>query len=272
MRYRQLTSPITFGITQGIVGVDGVSSEPVLPITSNLALWMDANDAATFSVDSYNGEVSSWTDKSSNARVFTPTTVNNFFVRQRKPQWNNRPVVAFSNTANFGLACPAYNVQEDFAANGTDITVFAAVHSDDNILTFGTVYYHLSSGSNGHYLRLNQTAGNVRFLAVNGSTFIAGSNANYIGAPKIISMRRSGNTLQGFVNGSQQGADVNSTATAATSANAQMFIGTSTVSGGSGLLGDLAELIIYKRALTVTERNQVEDYLARKWITGAVVS
>lgn len=238
---------------------------------SDLGLWLDADDAATFSVDAYNGEVSSWTDKSSNARVFTPTTAGNFFVRERKPQWNNKPVVAFSNTANYGLACPAYNVQDDFAANGTDITAIMAAHTDDNILTFGTVYYHLSSGSNGSYFRFNQTAANVRFLAAS-TTSLGQSNASYIAAPKVISARRSGNTLQAFINGTQSGSDVASTATPVTSATAQMFLGTSTTSGGSGLLGDLAELIIYKRALTPTERAQVEDYLARKWITGAVVS
>lgn len=268
MRFRELTSPITFGITQNIVGVDGGFSPNQI---SDLGLWLDANDAATFSVNSYNGEVSSWTDKSINARVFTPINAGNFFIRGRKPQWNNRPVVAFNSTANFGMACPSYNVQEDFAANRTDITVIMATHTDDNILTFGTVYYHLSSGGNGSYFRFNEPAANARWLASSGISFVQ-SNASYIGSPKIISTLRSGNILRAFINGVQSGSDFTSNAVPVTNVNAPMYLGASSVFGGGGLLGDLAELLIYKRTLSNAERNKIENYLARKWITGAVVS
>ena len=39
MRYRQLTSPITFGITQSIVGVDGGFSTPLPPL-DNVSAWL----------------------------------------------------------------------------------------------------------------------------------------------------------------------------------------------------------------------------------------
>lgn len=237
----------------------------------SLALWLDANDDATFTGDAYTGEVATWTDKSTNARVFSPTTAGNQFVRDYKPQWNGKKVVMFSNAANYGLACPTYNVQEDFDTNNIDQTVFAVFHSDDVKYTFGTVYYHLSSGGNGSYFRINQTAGNMRYLAAS-TTPLGTVNTAYVGQPNVVSLRRSVDILQAFVNGTQQGSDVASTAVATTNVSAQMFLGTATTSGGSGLLGDLGELIIYKRALTAEERIQVEDYLGTKYIEGAIIS
>jgi hypothetical protein len=35
--------------------------------------------------------------------------------------------------------------------------------------------------------------------------------------------------------------------------------------GGFFLTGDIAEMVIYKRALSSTERDQVRDYLNDKW-------
>lgn len=238
---------------------------------ANLALWLDANDDATITGDAYTGEVATWTDKSTNARVFSPTSAGNQFVRDYKPQWNGKKVVMFSNTANYGLACPTYNVQEDFDTNAIDQTVFMVFHSDEPSLTFGTVYYHLSSGGNGSYFRLTQTAGNMRYLAAS-TTPLGAVNTAYLGQPNVVCVRRSVNVLQAFLNGTQQGADVASTAVATTNVSAQMFLGTATTGGGSGLLGDLAELIIYKRALTTLERTNVENYLGRKWIEGAIIT
>ena len=268
---RAILSPILRPILNPdpVPGETGVSFSP--SDIANLGLWLDANDDATFTGNAYTGEVSTWTDKSSNARVFSPTTGGNLFVRDYKPQWNGKKVVMFNNTSGYGLACPTYNVQEDFDTNAIDQTVFTVFHSDDITNTFGTVYYHLSSGGNGSYFRLNQTAGNIRYLAAS-TTSLGTSNSAYVGQPNVVSLRRSVNVLQAFVNGTQQGSDVASTAVATTNVNAQMFLGTSTTGGGSGLLGDLAELIIYKRALTTDERTQVENYLGRKWIQGAIIS
>jgi hypothetical protein len=249
------------------MGLQSGRAWPTPNAIPGLSLWLDANHDPSFASDAFTGVASSWTSRDANARVFTPVsaTATSFPVRLAKPNWNGRKVVCSQLGAPFGLASPAYDIAANFAANGTDITIFIAAHTDDNSHQFGTVYYHYSTGAIGHYFRFNNTAGNVRHLCLSSSGFVAGGNADYLQGEKIIRLQRSGSTQSAFINGAQE-SSVSSTPTPIVSTVTPMYIGTQTTSGGGGLVGDLAEIIMYARALSAAECQKVENYLAAKWM------
>jgi hypothetical protein len=174
-------------------------------------------------------------------------------------------VVVFPNIAGYGLASPSFDIASILTGNNT---VFLVFYSNEGTSTFGSVYHHLVSGGVGHYFRLANTAGNARFLS-GSTTSLTQANTPYLNQPNIVVGQREGNFLRTFINGAQNGSDVASTlVTIPAASNAQMFLGTVSTSGGSGLSGELAEMIVYNRALTQAERWQVEEYLAVKWIPG----
>lgn len=234
----------------------------------NLALWLDADHDGSFAVDSVSGAITSWTSRDASARAFTPVDVTQSYyqpIRTRKANWNNRKVVCSQLSAATGLKSASYDIASNFAANGTDITVFMAVHTDDVSSQFGTVYYHYITGAQGHYFRLNNTPGVVSNICLSTFPIINGSNANYVGGPKIIGLQRNGTAHTSWIDG-QQELSVTATPTAISAgSNAIMYIGTQTGSGGSGIVGDIAEIIMYARALSTAERQKIENYLAAKW-------
>lgn len=250
----------------GMGGGGGSSDDFVNPITNGLALWLDADNDASFNQDAFTGEVNSWTSREGRGIVFSPVNAaaNTRLVRIAKPNFQNRRVVVSELSANAGLVSPAYDIASNFAANGTDITVFAMVRSDEALQTFGTLYYHYTTGAIGHYFRIVQSSNNARFLCLSAGTPLAGSNANYLFGENIYCLKRTGNTLNSYINGKSE-ASAASTATPIVSTQATMFIGTSTLSGG-GFHGDIAEIHIYARALPDIERMAVENYYAAKWM------
>ncbi len=244
---------------------------PTPNIIPNLALWLDANDDASFSFDAYSGVVNSWTDKSANARVFTPVsaTLTSKPTRVRKRNWNNKTVLCHSLSGTTGMGSSAFDIASNFAANGTDITVFIVAHCDDAnpVMNpeFNTVYYHYTTGAIGHYFRFNDSSGNVTNICLSTYPVINGSNANYVKGEKIIRLQRNGTTHSSFINGAQE-LVVTATPTPIVSTVTPMYVLCQQSIGGGGMVGDLAELIMYARALSTTECQKIENYLTAKWL------
>lgn len=237
---------------------------------TGLSFWLDLDDSSKVTADAYNTEITGLTEKSSSARTFVnlPTPVP--AVWARRPMWNNRRVMAVSLNANCGMQSSAqFNVDTLFEAVTFNITIFVVYGTLEPTITFGNVFYHLVSGGNGTYFRINQSAGNTRFLA-SGTTTLNQANTNYVGERKIVTLQRQAGNLRAFINGVQSGTDQASVAALA-GGNATFFLGCSSTSGG-GFAGDIAEIIMYARALNATDRVKVEDYLAAKWIPGAVIT
>jgi hypothetical protein len=226
---------------------------------SGLAAWWDASDDATITLDT---GVSVWADKSGNGRNATQSVSNNRPARDTTI--NGRSVLTFDGT----------NDSLDFTGVARTVeTMFAVVQQRDaaadtaNASRYGTI---LGAASNSRGLLVRNQYNNDNFLfdpAFNG--FTLGVNrivavVAWLGSSgdvplAVYVLRRNGTSgMQGWINTTSLG-------TATTSESQTLDrIGRSATST-SYFVGQMAEILIYDRAILDAERLRITDYLMRRW-------
>lgn len=218
---------------------------------TNLSLWLDAADSSTISFSS-GSNVSRWDDKSGNTRNLTPLSGTTTY------------------TANsIRLNTSAMSVSN--AVNLSELSFFIVAFSPNNV-----------SNQTLFVGRPQSTAG---YSTVDGFSFYVDANTNnarYYGnylvgsqsiSNSLVSTSRFLATLTATSNGSlatwQNGTAGGTAATNARTNTAQGFaIGTEW--SGSNYVNFISsahyyEVIVYNTALSTTQRQQVEGYLAWKW-------
>lgn len=237
---------------------------------ANLVLWLDAADATTITESS--GAVSEWRDKSGNAHHATQATPD------RQPTLvpaalNGKSVVRFDGSDMLSLLSTS---ALDMARNVPGFTAIAVVSSSDSATQR---MFHINTPDPSHQARFTiykSSTGGVGGCAVrrlDAHTSAAATSAATIGATHAILSGIAdfaGGSVTVRVNGADEGsASPTSTGNSSDTRSSQVRVGavtsTSNPSGEAFLTGDIAELICYQRALTPTERGQVEAYLAEKW-------
>ena len=217
-----------------------------------LAAWWDANDSATLTLDG-NGNVSSWADKSGNAVTASQGTANNR-PTPTAAALNGKQVLTFDGS------------NDSFSFTGT-------ARTDETVIIVARVNYIanaanqvIGDASSGFGLNVTTkaTADSPVFFYVGG--FSVGTTAVRYGAPAntaigptVVSLVRSA------ASGGQLLTDGTSRGTCTTSNSYALarlgVIGTTT----QPLNGYIAEVCIYSRALSASERQQIERYLGAKW-------
>ncbi len=238
-----------------LFGHDGVG----LPVNHKLKLWLDAADPNTLfqaddctSIVSVSGEsIGCWRDKSLQENHATQSGINKPTYAANVSAFANAPAIQFNGGANY----------LEFAQSiveGNNYTIFALVHRDDNSgnnYFIGTqsavanagLHFGFSSDSN---LRLGQISNDLD-LSVSGQAQAS------IG---LLSARLSASGKQVSFNGF-----TNSDAVSTPLASAgQGVIGRGFDSGGFS--GQIAEIIVFSRALSDDEMNLMSDYLRKKWL------
>jgi len=248
-------------------------SGPVQTIP-NLAFWVDASSEGAFlnqissTEMSSNDAISSWTEPNYLTRArrtclqataadrptYLPTALNGL------------PVARFSATAStsMSLACTA-----DSGMN-TENTIFV-VFVWNASYSGGTSNFLVIGNNNPLTLNSVSTAGDLNFYSYNGSNI---DELHYtLKAGRAYLTTRWSNPATNssilYVNGSNAAsstATLNSSSTTYTSLDTDTLI---TIGNYPGVArpfgGDIAEIIIYDRALNNEERQSVEKYLAKKW-------
>jgi len=217
---------------------------------AGLSLWLDADD---FSSIIFNGpKVSQWTDKSTNANhavqitsAQQPIYVNNAFNGHHALRFNG----VTSNLSLFDSASMKL---------GNDFSMFFT-------------YYRTSSGVGGYlmqkstntaavisyvgFLTLQQPGiGDVGFMAVPDDTYFLAT----------ILRKDTPDSLYFGINGASQSVQGYVNRTLTNNINGY-FIGSNSPSTSAYFGGDIANIIIYNRTLTPTERATVENYLITKY-------
>jgi hypothetical protein len=220
------------------------ASKYAVPVTSGLSLWLDAsaiNPSDPNQVVSANGNlyVQNWNDRSIN-RLQATQSVSSYQPLYVPGVIYGSPVVRFNGTSNF-LATPL----PQFVG---DKSIFIVQRRTSNI-SAGTEI--ASNGSGGIFMgnnAANETAG--RLYVAHDLSLPGGPNS-----PILKSLILSGTTETLRVDASSvSGTTVDSSG------------GNFTISNLSyPFAGDIAEVLIYNRALTDTERQSVENYLNSKW-------
>ena len=206
---------------------------------SGLSLWLDAADTSTLSFSS-GSNVSQWRDKSGNGRNFTGTNV----------VYNSGSRALSFN----GTSASMSNTTQPFLSNSLNWTIFA-VHI--SAVTSSGVYqvYRTTSAA---LLYRYRYAGYPSEWHVGGNNYITctANNGNGISCQ----VTETSTTATGYLNGVRIGS-----ATRVTSTGVEgLFIGQNSVNQ-EWFNGTLYEIIAYNIALTSSQREQVEGYLAWKW-------
>ena len=218
-----------------------------------LTIWLDANDLTKITKDGSNN-VSQWTDKSYYVFLFTPTGSN-------KPVYsatgfNGKPAITFNNKNGLQLTSST----NSYTLPATNVTFFFVGHQ--------------SATTNANYI-LDQNTGTTRFglnLNMNGSNFwyrqnttlhSGTTNSNNVYATWVFADGANPEASL-YVNGSL--VTSNNSFLPLTANASCLKIAESCSSGGpTDFYGEIAEIVLYNRALTTVERQWVESYLKTKW-------
>ena len=232
---------------------------PAAPPVSGYSLWLDGDDASTFTYSS-GSVVSQWNDKSGNARNFIQPTVANQPNRNKaqngktgltfQNSWMYNTGFNWSNSANTVFMVVRYlssavNYSSLFASNASSAGYATAINFDDRFAIFSTSVapypYNLYPTSSNADVAVWKTAG-----------------------------VSSGNVTASFW--------ANGTAASGTQSITGLNVGTGAVVGASTSGGGdqsppgaaeefIFEIVVYPSQLSDTDRNSVESYLKTKWGT-----
>ena len=227
---------------------------------AGLQLWLDAADAST--VTTVSGAASQWNDKSGNARHATQGTANN------RPAYNG--VIG-------GKAALTFDGTNDAMATGLEsasLTGYATFFcvcrpnfADATAANFRTpLYGRDSAGSNPYGVNLLNTGG-----ALTLNTTWRGLHFNQLGGPTVTlgidAIMVGGTTATQHVRRvSGVAANLANTPTAGTNSAAGNFLN---VGQDPTQLrwwnGPIGEVLVYNRALALTEIATIEKWLGTKW-------
>ncbi|MEO7313532.1 MAG: LamG-like jellyroll fold domain-containing protein [Chitinophagaceae bacterium] len=219
-----------------------------IPVTTNLQLWLKADAGIT---KDGAGNISAWADQSPNLHLASQS------IPTSQPLWvanvlNGKPVVRFDGAND--LMTTDVN-----GPGGTEFTFFVVAKSDgQRILSYndgnGYVLYSYAitnqfviSNDGGPYGGLNP--------AINDPSYFVAGCARYKASTS--------NGMQTFLNGSlvaQRDAE-----NIAALPNAPLQIGGAPGGTTEVINGDVAEIIVYNRALTDAEKSLVDNYLSVKY-------
>jgi hypothetical protein len=220
--------------------LSNVPSLVVSSLPAGVKVWVKADAGVTKDGADV---VSTWADQSGSGNDLVQATAG------RRPVWhdalvNGRPMLRFDGTDDhFKFTTRLLDVRSVFWVARES----AAAPNGYRALLGDNVNYHLLGGSGHQIWDATFTSASVK----NGETYldgvqIDGLTTNRPTVPAVLSLVTTGSvTADGF------SAD-------RASLNRSWF-------------GDLAELIVYERAVTSAERRAVEEYLARRYATAAPV-
>lgn len=230
------------------------------PDKSGMALWLDANDCKTIvlnpiSASSISTTVKNWRDKSGQENHAVQTTQAN------QPLYvvntlNSRPVLRFDG-ANDNLAI-THNTNGSLNVGDT-FSIFMTINKSSST----SDRYVFQKYSDYPAPILYSANGSISLDKPGTATVATIGGTLAVNTPYIISMIKSGSSLFMIKNG----IDVTPQYTNQTFTNNVNNLHIGSNSGGSNnfFSGDMAEIILYNKALTSRERINIETYLSTKW-------
>jgi hypothetical protein len=245
---------------------------------SGCSLWLDGAD--TSAVIRSGSSVTQWNDKSGNSRNFaggtSPTYVTNGL--------NGLPVLSFANNflsnAGFSLYAGASSGAATFVVfNTTNVNQQSQFieqsnsGGSNNWTEIGFSYASGPSYSSNNYGSIGFHRGNGSVTQTAAGTLSA--NTNYIYSGLLANAGTTPTSVGLFLNGTQQtsvdfttGVETGffSPGSYPTTNTSVITVGCRLITGSSNFYaGTMGEIIMYNSAITSSQRQQVEGYLAWKW-------
>ena len=266
MALRYSPKIITDGLVMCLDPSQNKSYPTDLPVKNGLLVWLDAADDSTFSYSS-GTEVSQWRDKSgNNFHANQATTANQ---PSRNTVVNSRKSVNFTSAngdrlrVNSGMVFTNSVTAIVFIKPGTQNFPYADILDQD----------HAMDGYNGWVIQRNNAASQwLVWLANQANTTWLNTNAvSYAdNTPQIVTLRKGSSTLTLSSNGTSSGdvaiADEQIRQVGYLGLNIGSWrAGNELFSSSRHYNGEICEIVVYNRALSLTELKQVHTYLGQKW-------
>lgn len=234
---------------------------------TNLALWLDAEDAASITLNG--STVSQWNDKSGNGRNVSQATAAN------QPNYtasglNGKPVITFDGTNDALLNASAELMR---AVSGT--TVVMVMSRAANLTTEAVSLWVGTSVGNARLVMSHRVG-----LAAPGEGFVSGGRRlstdsfqtvtgfAYTSDPIIAAARHdyANANLEIWQDGTAGPSRVYQTAGVTDNNAGELAVGAALVTGTNlPFNGYIAEITLVHSALSTTDRERLEGYLAWKW-------
>ncbi len=222
---------------------------PWTPADITTALWLDADDADTLTVDG--NTVSEWRDKSGNLRHATQGT-SSFQPTATTAGLNGKNTLSFDGSSDY------LNVDLDFMAGGSH-SAFIVVA---DVTNYSNIYGAANGGNGSNSLHVGFRDSNSYRMNYWGHDWYGNVSSNFAPAGSILNyVWQVGSPKQIFANGNSEGSGHNANPPG-------------TMSGGGRLGkvvthphfgGKIAEVIICSGTVSTAERKNIEGYLAHKW-------
>lgn len=237
-----------------------INKTPIL--ITHCAAWLDGADTRIENIISSGGLVSAINNKADPRNPFIQATSGNQPLTGVSTM-AGKNVLTFDGTNDY-LSCNA--LASVFTGNDTPVSVFA-VHKPTNTSPIGPTIWSAGNSANsvGLFMHDNSTNFNASRIvkrdnasaAVFASTAVIPANT-----PTIMSMSCAGTTLKAWKNGTLF---YNGAFNVGTVTFDRFTIGARPNPPDYFYVGDIAEIIIYNRALSDSEVASIEDYLGNKW-------
>jgi hypothetical protein len=264
-------------VTKAYLGATEVYSSVWTPadLGASLALWLDADDASTITLNGSN--VSQWDDKSGNARNATQGTAAN------QPTYlatgfNNKPTLQTDggDFLQFGVTSLGRNVSGmtltmvgRYAANATFVSnsndFYVSVGGTSTATRFATTPNSTNAPTANRYTVAGRRLDGNDFAAVSSSTNSVANRGNpWI---RIAQRAYSDGVANHWTNGAQDlinalvGTQDAGNTSGTDSARAEIFNGVAASPNGT----QLSEIVLTHSTMTNEDRQKLEGYLAWKW-------
>jgi prepilin-type N-terminal cleavage/methylation domain-containing protein len=245
-------------------------SSPVNSI-EGLGFWLDATDSSNIAVGSAgfgaygakgdNEMVTEWRSRNIGSNIILTATDDSKRPTYISNSINGLPSLRFTS-GNTLSSTAAINSLE--LINNNQNTTFAVFHFN-SIITGANCLFVFQSSSSNRIANLLSAAnpGAIRFdYGTGGVGGIANGVTNVIDRNYIMTSDKNVTTHTIYLNGTSDVSRTNSDTI--TPFSATFYLG-SYLGTANYINANLAELIIFKRALKTNERNAVEEYLGQKW-------
>ncbi|MEI6176223.1 MAG: S8 family serine peptidase [Verrucomicrobiota bacterium] len=228
-------------------------STPWSPAQLTPQLWLDADDASTITLNGATGTtVSEWRDKSGNTRHAAQTTETSQPTRTAAAL-NGKSVLTFDGTT-------------DFLNLGTGLDFLAGVSHSAFIVTKPTTFSNIYGAASGN------AGANSLHVGFNGATYRMNywgndygptRTANFVaGSANIVNyIWTSGTSKQILANGKSEGTNASAGVIGTMSGGGRI----GNIVGQGYIGGDIAEMVFVTGAVSTTDRESMEGYLAHKW-------
>ena len=214
---------------------------------SALALWLDAEDAASITLNG--STVSQWNDKSGNARHAAQGAAAN------QPTYtasglNGKPVLTFDGGDWFN---PVTVSLPEFSA------MMVLTPTQNTNIIYYPIGFNIDSGDLGTGLSSGGTFFTQRALIWDGSTGVQTAQAIVLNSPMILFGGSNSSGRQISVNGNAPSSD------AVAQSISAITIGKRSDSGQYPFVGPIGEVVVTSNLLSTANRQRLEGYYAWKW-------